>query len=299
MKFLNKFLISASVLSLAACSSMSVDEDEAVSGNFPADFDKAVYIQLHPELVSLQVRDYVTDYNTGAKETLEKDSITADEDAFVADTVSLHKIYADMNLAGFGEEKWQEAWAPVTKDSIHCNTAQVFTVLNYKEVNADGDTSELKKIFEPITIVYDTEDTNKIVSAKGKADTVETADELSLVFSESLFLMTGKQMGTTKTDTTSCDTIPLSIPGSISKTNLNFLKNFNFVDTRDDYKKLKAIQLDSMAIAYQYVMFGQSHGWAYRKCKDSEKGNEPKVDDVYPDTKLYCADDSGVVREIK
>lgn len=304
MKLLNKFLISAAALSMVACSSMSVDEDEAVAGNFPDDFDKAVYIQLHPELVSLQVRDYVSDYNTGVKDAAAgnaaaKDGFTADENAFLEDTASLHKIYADMTLAGFGEDKWQEAWAPIEKDSLYFHTAQVFTVLNYKEVSAEGDTSELKKIFGPITVTYDTEDTTKIVSAKGKSDTTETAEDVSLTFSETVFLMTGKQMGTTKTDTTSIDTIPVSIPGSISKVNMNFLKNFNFVDTNDDYAKLKAIPLDSMAIAYQYVMFGKDHGWAYRKCKDSEKNNEPKVDDVYPDTKLYCADDAGTVREIK
>ena len=68
MKLLNKFLIPFAALSLAACSSLDVDDSEAFTENFPEDFDGAVYMELHPQLVSLQVRNYIVNYNADAKD---------------------------------------------------------------------------------------------------------------------------------------------------------------------------------------------------------------------------------------
>ena len=79
---------------------------------------------------------------------------------------------------------------------------------------------------------------------------------------------------------------------------MKFLAAFNFVNTTKDWEMIKAIPIDTFAISLHYVVFGELNGWAYRKCKDSEKEN-PVISEEYPVTKRYCADASGVVREIK
>ena len=85
------------------------------------------------------------------------------------------------------------------------------------------------------------------------------------------------------------------------------LKKFNFVDRTDDYAALKAIPVDYVAISEQYMIFGKSHGWAYRYCRDDEAAlpvrdpeqfakqnnvsNAVKIDGAFvPDTGLYCRD---------
>jgi hypothetical protein len=46
---------------MAACSSMEVDDDELYVENFPKDFADTVYMNLHPELASIQIKQYVKD----------------------------------------------------------------------------------------------------------------------------------------------------------------------------------------------------------------------------------------------
>lgn len=306
MKLLNKYLISFAALAFAACSSMDIDEAESISENFPEDFDGAVYMELHPELVSIQVRNYITDYNAGVKESLAPEAVTADADAFVADTSLLHKIYATPCYGGFGETRWQEAWAPVITDSLVCQMKEVFVQLNlWKKTTVTDSAGEESvdsttfSLVAPITVVRDSADTTKFVSVTGMPKDDSTAtDPVTYEISDSLDVVAGKKMGTTKTDTVGCDTIPKETPGSLKPLDVNFLKNFNFIDTQDDWTKLTKVPIDTFAISLQYVMFGESHGWAYRKCKDSEKDNNP-IAEEFPVTKRYCADDAGVVREIK
>lgn len=311
MKLLNKYLISFAALAFAACSSMDIDDAEAVSENFPEDFDDAVYMELHPELVSMQVRNYIADYNASVKESLVPDSIIADSNAFSADTALLHQIYATPCYGGYGETRWADAWAPVITDSLVCQLKEVYVQLNLwkkttvKDSAGTDSTSEGKvdsttfSLVAPITVVKDSADTTKFVSVTGmpKDDTTAT-DPVTYVISDSLDVLTGKLMGTTKTDTASCDTIPNEKPGSLKSVDVTFLHGFNFIDTRDDWKKIKAVPIDTFAISLQYVLYGESHGWAYRKCKDTEKDN-PKISEEYPVTKRYCVDAKGVVREIK
>ena len=306
MKLLNKFLIPFAVLSLAACSSMEVDEAEAISENFPEDFDGAVYMELHPELRSLQVRNYVADYNAGVKDLLPEDSVKADTAAFSADTSLLHQIYTEPTLAGYTEAHWQLAFSPVVSDSLVCQVENVYEYLNLKKVavatdSASGedkvDSTDIK-LYRPITVVRDTADTTKIISVSGLTDTAATDPE-TFVLSDSLFLLSGTNMGKMVKDTLGCDTIPKETPGSLPALTVKYLKNFNFVDTRDDLSRLKTIPVDTLAISLQYVMYGESHGWAYRRCKESEKSN-PIISEEFPGvTKRYCADADGIVREIK
>lgn len=297
MKLLNKFLIPFAALSLAACSSMDVDDSEAVTENFPDDFSGAVYMELHPELVSLQVRNYIVNVNTEAKDDslLTAEAIKADEEAFTADTAQLHKIYASPYYGGYGEERWQEAIAPVETMERKCKTQSRYTTVNLNQISGE-DTTHIK-LLDPITFVKDSTDTSKIVSVVGKSDSAATEVD-TLVLSDTLVLLSGKNRGTAVVDTVSCDTTYNSTPGSINAQHVKFLMNFNFVNTTKDWEALKAIPIDTFAISLQYVFFGESHGWAYRKCKDSEKKN-PVISEEYPVTKRYCADADGVVREIK
>ncbi len=306
MKLLNKYLISFAAVALAACSSMDIDDAEAISENFPEDFDGAVYMELHPELVSIQVRNYIADYNASVKESLAAEAVTADADAFAADTALLHQIYATPCYGGYGEERWQDAWAPVITDSLVCRTEKVYVQLNlWKKTTVTDSTGEEKvdsttiNLVAPITVVKDSADTTKFVSVTGMPKDDSTATEpVTYEISDSVNVLTGKNMGKSEMDTVGCDTIPNEKPGSLKPLEVNFLKNFNFIDSQDDWKKIKAVPIDTLAISLQYVMFGEAHGWAYRKCKDSEKNN-PAIAEEYPVKKRYCADADGVVREIK
>lgn len=295
MKLLNKFLISIAAVSLAACSSMDIEDSEAIAENFPDDFSGAVYMELHPELVSLQIRNYIAGYNDEVKGSLTADAIAEDAQAFVDDTVQLRKIYANPQYGGFGDERWVEAFKPIDTIAVTCKTANVFTQLNMKQVSGE-DTTDIK-VIAPITVVKDTADTNLIVKVTGMTDSTATDPE-TFELNDTLFLLKGNKMGSSKTDTVSCDTTHGEKPGALKTLDVNYLKNFNFVDTKNDLAKIQSIPIDTLAISLQYVVFGEANGWAYRKCKDTEKEN-PVITEEYPVSKRYCADADGIVREIK
>lgn len=295
MKLLNKFLISIAAVSLVACSSMDVEESEAIAENFPDDFSGAEYMELHPELVSLQIRNYIAGYNDEVKASLSAEAIAEDAQAFVDDTVQLRKIYANPYYGGFGDDRWVEAFKPIDTIAVTCKTANVFTQLNMKQVSGE-DTTDIK-VIAPITVVKDADDTNKIVKVTGMTDSAATEPE-TFELNDTLFLLKGNKMGSSKTDTVSCDTTHGEKPGALKTLDVNYLKNFNIVDTKNDLAKIESIPLDTFAISLQYVVFGEANGWAYRKCKDSEKDN-PVITEEYPVSKRYCADAAGNAREIK
>lgn len=55
-----KYLFSvAAVAALFGCSSMEIDEAEALQENFPADFSVEEYMSIHPRLRYLQIKDYI------------------------------------------------------------------------------------------------------------------------------------------------------------------------------------------------------------------------------------------------
>ena len=90
---------------------------------------------------------------------------------------------------------------------------------------------------------------------------------------------------------------------------------------------MQAFQVDTFAVSYQFSVYAQEHGWAYRKCRPTDnlgeplyktiiepvigEDGQPMVDEegnpvtvskeivtaVYPMTKLYC-DQNGERYEI-
>ena len=94
----------------------------------------------------------------------------------------------------------------------------------------------------------------------------------------------------------------------------NLASSYNFDDTTDDVALLSSVQIDYLAIAQQFTVFGRDHGWAYRYCHPDEAANTPRSllrdaaqDTIItmvergfkPDTGLYCRDAAGIVRLIQ
>lgn len=101
---------------------------------------------------------------------------------------------------------------------------------------------------------------------------------------------------------------------SADVTNLKKLYIYNFVGTNEDLAMLQAVPMDYLAISEQYVMYGRTHGWAYRACSVAENANPTraayamtivdaqsvgkKAEDFVPDPYTYCRDATGVDRVI-
>lgn len=285
MKNSFKYLMLLAVAALTACSSMEVDEAEAVEENFPSDFVAAEYMELHPSLRSLQVRDYVDAYNDNLG--LSKEEIEADTTAFMADTAQLHKIYTEPTLGGYSEELWEESWESYYEDSTSCIIETDTVSMKLDDLVND---QVLTVYVESIT--YDAE--GVITEIQGYEDSAKTSAVTHVISTD---LTVAKRGTVTVPDTISCETIQVEISGGLTKDVVRQLKLFSFHDTENDYEKLLEVPVDTFAISYQYVLFGRSHGWPYRACKDDELDN-PIQTETYPVSKLYCAD-GALIREIK
>lgn len=285
MKNSFKYLMLLAVAALTACSSMEVDEAEAVEENFPSDFVAAEYMELHPSLRSLQVRDYVDAYNDNLG--LSKEEIEADTTAFMADTAQLHKIYTEPTLGGYSEELWEESWESYYEDSTSCIIETDTVSMKLDDLVND---QVLTVYVESIT--YDAE--GVITEIQGYEDSAKTSAVTHVISTD---LTVAKRGTVTVPDTISCETIQVEISGGLTKDVVRQLKLFSFHDTEKDYEKLLEVPVDTFAISYQYVLFGRSHGWPYRACKDNELDN-PIQTETYPVSKLYCAD-GALIREIK
>lgn len=285
MKNSFKYLMLLAVAALTACSSMEVDEAEAVEENFPSDFVAAEYMELHPSLRSLQVRDYVDAYNDNLG--LSKEEIEADTAAFMADTAQLHKIYTEPTLGGYSEELWEESWESYYEDSTSCIIETDTVSMKLDDLVND---QVLTVYVESIT--YDAE--GVITEIQGYEDSAKTSAVTHVISTD---LTVAKRGTVTVPDTISCETIQVEISGGLTKDVVRQLKLFSFHDTEKDYEKLLKVPVDTFAISYQYVLFGRSHGWPYRACKDDELDN-PIQTETYPVSKLYCAD-GALIREIK
>lgn len=285
MKNSFKYLMLLAVAALTACSSMEVDEAEAVEENFPSDFVAAEYMELHPSLRSLQVRDYVDAYNDNLG--LSKEEIEADTAAFMADTAQLHKIYTEPTLGGYSEELWEESWESYYEDSTSCiiETDTVSMKLD------DLVNNQVLTVYVE-SITYDAE--GVITEIQGYEDSAKTSAVTHVISTD---LTVAKRGTVTVPDTISCETIQVEISGGLTKDVVRQLKLFSFHDTEKDYEKLLEVPVDTFAISYQYVLFGRSHGWPYRACKDDELDN-PIQTETYPVSKFYCAD-GALIREIK
>lgn len=285
MKNSFKYLMLLAVAALTACSSMEVDEAEAVEENFPSDFVAAEYMELHPSLRSLQVRDYVDAYNDNLG--LSKEEIEADTAAFMADTAQLHKIYTEPTLGGYSEELWEESWESYYEDSTSC-------IIETDTVSMKLDDLVNGQVFTVYveSITYDAE--GVITEIQGYEDSAKTSAVTHVISTD---LTVAKRGTVTVPDTISCETIQVEISGGLTKDVVRQLKLFSFHDTENDYEKLLEVPVDTFAISYQYVLFGRSHGWPYRACKDDELDN-PIQTETYPVSKFYCAD-GALIREIK
>lgn len=108
MKNFRKLIIALPAVALMACSSMDVDNAEAM--NWPSDFDAQTYATINPILFDLQLQDYVVAYNNTWKtaqyasaanaadsanvKTTMAAAVSADSAEFFADTANLHLLYS-------------------------------------------------------------------------------------------------------------------------------------------------------------------------------------------------------------
>ena len=287
MKLYNYSSILA-MLALAACSSMEVDSDEAVAENFPADFVASEYVQLHPELVSLQVRDYVKDYNKSLD--LDNDAVTADTTAFMADTAKLHVIFTDPQLGGFDESIWIENWTDNVSEKDSCTITKIDTIsVGLRDIAGDS----AVHVYKVDSLGYGED--NKLVYVRGLSDSSDASSKVDYPIDAEKYKLEPKLI--VKDTIQTCEKVNVTVKGGIPKDQRKYLFKFNFNNTQDDIKSLKKIELDTTAIVDQYLVYGKLHGWAYRSCSGAEKSN-PVGMESYPAKLLYC-DDNGVAREIK
>lgn len=338
-----KLLLSFAVATaLMGCSSMDVEESEALAGNVPADFDVNEYIALHPELLRVQIQEYVASYNEKAKSAATaagevysaafKDSVIADSLSFLDSVNQIRAIARD--YAGYNREAdsiaWETSLLPTTVDSIITETRIDTLAVGVREKSNPADTM-FKKVFVCGNIKY---------TADGLIDTIVSYEKLdsacsamnkskcvgvwsfscsgdSTTYASAEYEFSAKAGGKnpvlrTNERQDSVGVKPVEQPGFIEPNQLKAARKFNFVDSRDDLAKLKAIEIDYFAISYQYAVFGKEHGWAYRRCKPEDNLGrylyEPVVDPEtgltvdkataeYPIAKLYC-DENGQAREL-
>lgn len=297
MKKMKKFLPLISLAALMACSSMDVSESESMAGNYPDDFDVTVYMELHPELRSLQIQDYVSNYNTALG--LESEAITEDTTAFLADTAQLHVIFTTPEYAGYSEDIWEEDWMSISiavSDTVLTPTEIDTIYVKLDSINAETEETTVLTVYYP-TFDLD-EETNSVGTVSGYSDSTMTeavsyeADSVSIIV-----LWKYLKLDTLAYDTTVTESVEVT-EGSLTTAHKTLLKKFSFYDTTDDLAALETVPWDTAAFSYQFIAFGGAHGWAYRYCTDEEANNTIRGSDVYPASTYYCEDEDGVVREI-
>jgi len=237
MKKLQHYFMVLLAGALGACSSMSVTDPIAEA--LPADFNVATYLELHPELHMVQIKDYAADYNSQLKasvpDSVYKKSKSDDELLYTADTTKMIAIYTHPLLGGHSAADW----------------------------------------------------TNLFVL---KPDTAET-------------------------DIAKRDSLAIVKRDKAVNSAINELKStFNLIGVADDISVLLQTPIDEFAVSQQFLVFGKSHGWAYRRCVGAEEASIPRdslpivkiqsnkaasYSEFVEDTNLYCSDAAGVVRLIQ
>ena len=315
-----KILFSIAVASaLVGCSSMAIDDNEILEGNLPADFDVNEYMELHPELKRIQIKDYIAIHNENAEKAAKaagtaaefKTAKAADEAAFEADTATIHRIVTF--YAGYTEDAWNLTLQSSTKDSAVVESKKDTVALGVKSKTEEG--AKFVKVWlcpdstngGSITLDADAVST---VSAFADSICTGTATEYSAADYE-FNLKTDKPaepgLKVRVVDDT-VDVIKVPVEGMVNPALVKAAKEYNFVDASDYTLASAAIQLDLFAISYQYSAYGQDHGWAYRRCKEGDNLGKYLYEldpatltynatAVYPMTKLYC-DDNGEPREL-
>lgn len=310
-----KILFSIAVASaLVGCSSMAVDENEALEGNLPADFDVNEYMELHPELKRIQIKEYIVEYNKKVSKAAGaefSEAKAADEAAFVADTATMHKIVTV--YAGYSEDAWNLTLQSSTKDSAVTETKTDTLALGVKS-KTEEDAKFVKVWFCP-------DSTNKgSITFEADAISAVTAFDDSTCTGEAKNYAAADYEFNLKTDKATAaglkirniedtlEVIPVLVEGVVNPALVKAAKEYNFVNATNDWDMLAAIPLDLFAISYQYSAFGQDHGWAYRRCKEGDNLGRYlyELDPAtltytataeYPVNKLYC-DDNGEAREL-
>lgn len=300
MKKMKKFLPLISLAALMACSSMDVSESESVAENYPDDFDVTVYMELHPELRSLQIQDYVSNYNSALGYT--SDVITEDTTAFMTDTAQLHVIFTTAEYAGYTEDIWEEDWMSISVTTV--DTVLTPTLIDTVSIKLDSMDTDADTVVSVLTVYYPMfdldEETNSVGTVSGYSDSdTTTAEAISYEADSAAIIVLWKYitLDTLEYDTTVTETVETT-EGSIPTAHRTLLKKFDFYDTSDDLASLETVPWDTAAFSYQFIVFGKSHGWAYRYCTDDEASNTIRGSDVYPASTYYCEDEDGIVREI-
>lgn len=270
MKKMHQFILMASAAFLAACSSMDIDDDVALSENFPSDFKAEEYLAINPQVRNQSIRQYASKYNANLKDSLGNDAYTAlassDEKAFTSDTAVLHKIYVE--IGGRSENDWAAAWRPL--DSIVNDTIRDSAAIVSFSLRDLAEKTNLEVFVDSIVKGAD----NKIVTIIGKTDsTAATSTEYAVTTDTTVatgFYIRKTNYGDAEILEIKSDTIQI-IPTELTGADLGYVKTFNFIGVADDYGMALAAPIDTFAVTYHYVLYGKSHGWAYRPCKESER----------------------------
>lgn len=276
---------------MVACSSMEVDEQELYVENYPEDFVDTVYMELHPILRSMQIKNFIKSHNDSLVKKMSPESyekmFKKDTAAFMADTSVLHALFVNSYVLNATDDDWNEVWQPTTSLDVACEKTTYFREMN---LIIGKDTT---KIFVD-SVTYKSKTMMKAVY--GKTDTVGAPSKEYVLCDTILYYNKGAVKDTVET----CDTTEVVSEGSLTGMQKKLLRDFNFYDSTDDLKLLKKIPLEMKSIAYHFIAYGRIHGWAYRRCTKDEKKNPVapilEVDQVVDE--LYC-DDDGVVRVIK
>lgn len=279
MTKLCKYLTMLAASAFVACSSMDVSDAESIAENFPKDFTFEEYYALHPVLRSAQLQDTVKRYNDALKNVLSAEEIAADEEAFFADMDQMHTLFVDPRYVGWSESKWELAWAPSE------DTVKVVDKIDTVSLKLTSTADSIYTVYAPV------QDT-AAQTISGFADSAKTE---AVTYGLDSLKINGQSI---KRDTTYRDSIKV-IEGTLTTLNKTWLRKFNLQDRVDDLAYLESIPLDTFAISYQYVVYGQSAGWAYRYCKDDEDLGDLQTSENIDPSKYYCADKSGSVWEIK
>lgn len=292
-----KLLFSIAIASaFVGCSSMAVDDVEAVNGFVPADFNTQEYLELHPELLRLQMQNYIENLNKALGDGYTTDSISADKKAFEDDTATVHFILH--TYATIPDERWELTLAPST---IQDTTYKVDTIsvgvrpisdstANFKAVyicdkdaiakNLEND-SLIAKVVGYDSLAIDSANCLKpdgkkckkrqyVLTCSGEPTTYE-----SDVYSFNTKVTKGKDAGLRTLESEEIASVTDSIvPGSVDSTLLKEAEKYNYYGSRNDLAILQAFVVDTLAISSQYAVWAQEHGWAYRKCKPTDNLGE-------------------------
>lgn len=116
-RYLTKICL-ASLLSLAACSSIEVDDSEIIAENYPAGFNVSEYTEINPELAVVQIKNLITSRNIQFSTEYRKQNgsaydVIADNKALFTDSASVAAFFSE--FAGYSPALWDNVAALSTE----------------------------------------------------------------------------------------------------------------------------------------------------------------------------------------